>query len=229
MEADNSGGSQVWVPKSAKFGLGAGELIHLSYGQSSIYRVLPVNKDGVVQGGVAKLPITLQSSAMRARFANDGSLYVVGFRGWQTNAATECAFQRIRYNGSPLPVPAKMEYTSKGVKMTFSQELETELANDPASYNIERWNYVRGPMYGSGEFSVDHPDVAAEKSALEKESKDLRKHDSVPVDSATVSSDGKTVELIIPGMKPSHQLKVSYDLEDTGGEILKGDFYGTVY
>jgi len=229
MEADNSGGSQVWVPKSAKFGLGEGELIHLSYGQSSVYRVLPVNKQGTLQGGVTKLPITLQSSAMRARFATDGSLYVLGFRGWQTNAATECAFQRVRYNGQPLPVPAKLDYTPKGVKITFTRKLDAELAADPTSYKVERWNYVRGPMYGSGEFSVDTPDPEAEKAAIDKESKDIRKHDAASVESATLAADGKTVELVIAGMKPSHQLQVSFDLEDTGGEVLKGDIYATVH
>ena len=30
-------------------------------------------------------------------------------------------------------------------------------------------------------------------------------------------------------MKPSHQLKVAFDLESTEGAILKGDIYATVY
>jgi hypothetical protein len=229
MELDNSSGAQVWVPKFAKFGLNEGELLHLSYGQSSIYRVLPVKRGDSVQGGVSKLPIKLQSSAMRARFAQDGSLYVLGFRGWQTNAASECAFQRIRYNGTPLPVPARLDYTPTGVKITFAQKLDAQLAKDPSSYAIERWNYVRGPMYGSGEFSVDTPDPAAEQAAIEKESKDYRKHDSVAVESAKITPDGKTVELVIPGMKPSNQLKISFDLEATDGQIIKGEIDGTVY
>jgi hypothetical protein len=228
MEVDNSGGSQVWVDKKAKIGLAENELIHLSYGQSSVYRVLPVKNGDTLQGGVVKLPIKLQSSAMRGRFHDDGSLYLLGFRGWQTNAATECAFQRVRYNGKTLPVPDKLEYTSTGVKISFGSKLDAELANDPSSYGVERWNYVRGPMYGSGEFSVDEVDAAAEKEALAKESKGVRKHDTVTVESAKLASDGKTVELVLAGMKPSHQLKVSFDLEDSEGEILQGDIFATV-
>ena len=230
MEVDNSGGSQIWVPKGAKFGLNEGELVHLSYGQSSVYRVLPVKRGDTLQGGVSKLPIKLQSSAMRARFHNDGSLYLLGFRGWQTNAATECAFQRVRYNdGVVLNVPEKLEYTPNGVKITFATKLDKELATDPASFGVERWNYVRGPMYGSGEFSVDTPDAAAEEEAIKKESKNVRKHDTVAVESAKLSSDGQTVELVLAGMKPSHQLKISYDLETEDAKPIKNDIHATVY
>ena len=230
MSVDNSGGSQVWVPEGGKFGLPANTMLHLSYGQSSIYRVLPVARGNTFQGGVVKLPITLQSSAMRARFQTDGSLYALGFRGWQTNAATECAFQRIRYNEKTLvPVPEKMEYTDTGIRLKFGAKLDPELAGDVTSYNSERWNYVRGSQYGSGEFSVDEPDEVAEKAALEKESKDHHKHDTVEIKSAKLLPDGETVELELEGMKPAMTLKVAYDLEDKDAHILKGEIYATVY
>jgi hypothetical protein len=231
MSVDNSGASQIWVPEGADFGLATGTMLHLSYGQSSIYRVLPVPRaKGGVQGGVVKLPITLQSSAMRARFQKDGSLYLLGFRGWQTNAATECAFQRVRHNEDVIvPVPEKMEYTAKGIRLKFPSKLDKELAEDVASYGSERWNYVRGPQYGSGEFSVDKPDVEAEKLALERESKDHNKHDTVEIESAKLLADGQTVELELAGMKPCMTLKVTYDLEDTDGTIMAGAMYGTVY
>jgi hypothetical protein len=230
MSVDNSGGSQVWVPEGEKFGLPAATLLHLSYGQSTVYRVLPVARRTGIQGGVAKLPITLQSAAMRARFHPDGSLFVLGFRGWQTNAATQCAFQRIRHNQkSTVPVPEKMEYTATGVRLKFGVQLDQELAEDLASYNSERWNYVRGPQYGSGEFSVDHPDVDAEKAALEKESKGHNKHDTVEIKSAKLLPDGQTIELELVGMKPSMTLKLAYDLEDKQAHVLKGEIYATVY
>jgi len=230
MDVDNSGGGQVWVPKTAKFGVDAGDLLHLSYGQSTIYRVLPVPRGKTLEGGVVKLPIKLQSSAMRARFHTDGSMYVVGFRGWQTNAATEAAFQRVRYNeGAVVPVPNKLEYTKTGVRLHFAESLDAELANDPTSFSAERWNYVRGPQYGSGQFSVDKPDAAAEKAAMEGDSKAVRVRDTVEIESAKIGADGKSVELALAGWKPTMQLKVSFDLEGKEGEILKGDLYSTVY
>ncbi len=230
MSVDNSGGSQVWVPDFAKFGLETGELIHLSYGKSSLFRVLPVVANGKIQGGVAKLPIGLQSSAMRARFHPDGSLYVLGFRGWQTNAATESAFQRIRFNGEvPLTVPEKLEYTETGVKLTFPVKLDPELAEDPTSYAAQRWDYVRGPQYGSGRFSVDNPDKEAMAKALTSESKGYNNIDTVKIESAKLSEDGRTVDLLLEGMKPSMTLSIKYDLEDMDGEILKDEIHATVY
>lgn len=230
MDVDNSGGSQVWVPEFAKFGLKDGELLHLSYGKSSIFRVLPVVQNGKLQGGVVKLPIKLQSSAMRARFHQDGSMYALGFRGWQTNAATTSAFQRIRFNEEVgLNVPEKLEYTERGVKITFPVELDSELVEDTTSYSVQRWDYVRSSQYGSGEFSVDQPDEEARKKALESESKKLRNRDNVEVQAARLLEDRKTVELDIEGMKPSMSLKVGYDLEDLDGEVLNSEIHATVY
>jgi hypothetical protein len=230
MDVDNSGASQVWVPEGVDFGLNAGEMLHLTYGKSSIYRVLPVAGSGKAQAGVVKLPITLRSSAMRARFHSDGSLYVIGFRGWQTNAASEAAFQRIRYNQDvSVGIPEKLGYTDKGITLTFPVELDAELVEDTSSYSVQRWDYVRGMQYGSGEFSVDHPDVAARAQALNSESQQHRKRDNVIVESAKLSADGKSVELVLEGMKPSMSLKVAYDLEDTEGEVLKGEVHATVH
>ena len=230
MDVDNSGASQVWVPEHAKFGLKPGEMLHLSYGKSSIYRVLPVAGVAKPTAGVAKLPIQLRSSAMRARFHPDGSMYVIGFRGWQTNAASEGAFQRVRHiPDTPMNLPEKLEITDKGVRLTFPVKLDSELVEDLASYSVQRWDYVRGPQYGSGEFSVDNPDTAAREQALKAESQKHRQRDTVKVESAGLSDDGRTVEIVLEGMKPSMSLKVGYDLEDEDGEVVKGDIHTTVY
>ena len=229
MNVDNSGGSQVWVPPGVDFGLKAGELIHLSYGKSSLYRVLPSKVGDTMQGGVVKIPVKLQSSAMRARFHADGSMFVLGFRGWQTNAPTECAFQRVRYvKEEPVLIPTSQKITSTGVVLTFDQKLDEELATDVSSYTVERWKYVRGPQYGSGEFSIDAPDAAAEENALKAESQKVSKHDTVTVLSAKLLDDGKSVAIEIKDMKPAMQLKIGYDLETENGDVMIGEIFSTV-
>ncbi|MCM8528429.1 MAG: DUF1080 domain-containing protein, partial [Lentisphaeraceae bacterium] len=168
MEVDNSGGDQVWVTDS-RFGLREGELLHLSYGTSSIYRVLKETVKGQIQGGVVRLPVQLGSSAMRSRFnEKDGQLYVIGLKGWQTNAAKDAAFQRVRYTGKKVTVPSGLEIKKNGVVLQFDCELDKELAEDPNSYSVKWWNYLWGPQYGSGEFSVFNPDQNALKSGLIK-------------------------------------------------------------
>jgi hypothetical protein len=191
--------------------------------------VLPAAVGDALQGGVVKIPAKLQSSAMRARFHKDGSLYVLGFRGWQTNAPSECAFQRVRFvKDQAVLIPSAQKITAKGVILTFDQQLDDELATDPGSFAIERWNYVRGPQYGSGEFSVDNPDTEALENALKSESKNVRVHDKVEVLSAKLSPDKKSVELELKDMKPCMTLKIGYDLESTKGSVMIGTVYSTI-
>lgn len=231
MNVDNSGGGQIWVTEEAKIGIPAGELLHLSYGQSSIYHVLRQKiGEGSYQGGVTKLPLKLGSSAQRAAYHPDGSMYVCGFRGWQTNAANESAFQRVRYNEEAShPMPTALEVTQEGVKLTFAVELDEELANDSTSFTVQRWKYIRGPQYGSGHFSVDTPDADAEKAAIEKESKKHRVQDKVKVLSARLLEGGKSVLITLEGHKPSEQMKIDYDLESTDGDEFIGAIYNTIH
>jgi hypothetical protein len=231
MSVDNSGGGQVWVPETAKFGLQAGELIHLSYGQSTLYRVLKQDLGGAqVQGGVVRIPVNIKSSAQRSRFHPDGSAYLLGFRGWQTNASTDCAFHRIRFNDKPILIPNKLEVVSGGIRIGFEVALDKELAEDPKSYSIERWKYIYCKQYGSGEFSIDKPDAEREKNALEKESKGSEPvHDKVEVAAAHLLADGKSVMLDIPTLAPAMQMKLGYDLETTDGKEVIGAIYHTVH
>ncbi|MDB4541502.1 hypothetical protein N9192_01260, partial [Akkermansiaceae bacterium] len=231
MNVDNSGGGQIWVTEEAKIGIPAGELLHLSYGQSSIYHVLREKiGEGKYQGGVTKLPLKLGSSAQRAAFHQDGSMYVCGFRGWQTNAATEAAFQRVRYNEEAThPMPTALTVTDEGVKLTFEVELDEELANDPSSFTVQRWKYIRGPQYGSGHFSVENSDVEAEKAALVKESRKHRVQDKVKVLSAKLLEDGKSILITLEGHKPAEQMKIDYDLESTDGNEFIGAIYNTIH
>jgi mono/diheme cytochrome c family protein len=229
MRTDNSGGGQVWVPPTVDWGLKAGELIHLSYGKSSLYRVLRQEVDGLMQGGVVRIPVTLNSSAMRARFHQDGSLYVLGFRGWQTNAAKTQGLQRIRYTGQPVTIPNRLEATEKGIYIGFEKQLDPATVADPFNFKVERWKYIRCGQYGSGEFSIDNRDLEAEKQALVRPSKGHRKHDQVRVARSVLLPDGKTLFLVIPSMKPAEQMSIRYTLTFADATKAHGEIIHTVH
>jgi len=229
MKVDNSGGGQVWVPQGVNWGVKEGELIHLSYGKSSLFRVLKEEVNGVMQGGVVKIPVKLKSSAQRARFHKDGSLYVIGFRGWQTNAATRSAFHRVRYRGEAVPLPDQLKVTDKGVYIRFEKELNPEQVKDVHSFALERWKYVRSSMYGSGEFSIDNPDKDAEEKATKQEMKNYRKHDQVRVAYSTLLDDKKTVFLHIPDMKVAEQMTIAYKLKFADGSPAESTITHTVH
>ena len=211
---DNSGGGQAWVT-STKWGPFSGELLHCSYGQSSIYLVLKEFIGGQPQGGVVKIPVKLTSSAMRPRFNPvDGQLYNAGLRGWQSNAAKEGGFDRIRYTGKSVVSIAKLNVTKAGVALTFTQPLDKTAAEDVQNYSGERWNYQRTSNYGSPEFSVENPEKKG--------------HDKLDITAAKLSADGKTVTLAITALKPVNQQLLKFQLKTAGGVEFKQDVLHTI-
>ncbi|NRA36528.1 MAG: cytochrome C, partial [Planctomycetes bacterium] len=240
MTVDNSGGGQVWVDNNS-WGPYNGDMLHLSYGRSKIYKVMKQDVDGVVQGGVFELPLKLSSAAMRGRFNPvDKQLYVAGFRGWQTNAAKASALQRIRYTGKAVALPKDMRVTKKGIYISFTQKLDKELAEDISSYSIKWWNYLWSPQYGSAHYSVNNVDEEALQAGLNSETKAngtkgdkvtaaAFKGDDVPVQSVTLQADGKTVFLEIPSIRTVMQMEISLDLETEDGDLIITKIYNSIH
>ena len=215
---DNSGGGQAWVT-STKWGPFSGELLHCSYGQSSIYLVLKEFIGGQPQGGVVKIPVKLTSSAMRPRFNPvDGQLYNAGLKGWQSNAAKDGGFDRIRYTGKPVVSIAKLNVTKAGVALTFTQPLDKATAEDAQNYAGERWNYKRTSDYGSPEF----------KLTKSEDGKEQRGHDKLDITAAKLSADGKTVTLAISALVPVNQQLLKFQLKTAAGVEFKQDVLHTI-
>lgn len=215
---DNSGGGQAWVT-STKWGPFSGELLHCSYGQSSIYLVLKEFIGGQPQGGVVKIPVKLTSSAMRPRFNPvDGQLYNAGLRGWQSNAAKEGGFDRIRYTGKPVISVAQLHVTKTAVALTFTQPLDKASAEDAQNYSGERWNYQRTSNYGSPEF----------KLTKTEDGKEQRGHDKLDITAAKLSADGKTVTLAISELVPVNQQLLKFQLKTAAGVEFKQDVLHTI-
>ncbi len=214
-EADNSAGGQVWV-KGDKFGIPAGELLHLSFGRCKLYWLLRQTIDGQPQAGAVDLGLFFLSGTMRGRFRpEDGHLYVTGLNGWQTAARRDGCLQRVRYTGAPLRLPSGLKVETDGIRVTFTQKVDVAKARDAKRYKLEQWNYRWSGDYGSKHWSVARPDREG--------------HDEVPVESATVAADGRSVFLRVRGLRPVMQMKISYDLEGADGKPLRGAIYNTIH
>jgi mono/diheme cytochrome c family protein len=227
---DNSSGSQLWVPQDANWGPGLNsEMLHLSYGKSSIYRVLREEVNGQVQGGVQRMPIDLSIAGMRARFhPKTGEMYIIGFRGWQTSGGT--GLQRIRFTGNTTPQPVGLEAYENGMLVRFSSKLDKQSAQDPFRFAISKWKYMWTPQYGSGRFSIDHPDAAAEAKAWTTPSKGSHnKIDTVTIGASRLLEDGKSVFIYIPKMTTAMQMEIKMDLLDKKGNPFRETLYNTVH
>jgi hypothetical protein len=204
---DNSGGGQAWVT-SSKWGPLKDQLLHLSYGQSKMYVVLKEEKDGQMQGGVARIPVELSSSAMRARInSRDGQLYVSGLKGWQTNAKVNGGLDRIRYTGKPVHLPKSIKVKKDVVEIGFYEPLDPEAANSVSQFKFGAWNLKWSFNYGSPEIPVKE---------LELKTVELL-------------DDGKTVALHIPNLKPVHMAQIDYDIKSANGEEIKGRIDHTIH
>ncbi|MEM1442036.1 MAG: DUF6797 domain-containing protein [Verrucomicrobiota bacterium] len=226
---DNSSGSQFWVPEGSPWADHAGEMLHLSYGKSSVYRALVDEVDGQVQGGVYKLPIELTTAVMRGRFhPTSGHLYLIGFRGWQTNGGT--GFQRVRFNQAEKPVPQQLKAHRNGIVIEFSEALDPEVASDPRRYSVSKWDYVWGPQYGSGRFSIDNYDDEARRAALVEPSKGSQNQiDTVAVRAASLLEDGRSVFLYIPEMTPAMQMEIKMDLTAADSTPFRETIWNTIH
>ena len=242
-DVDNSGGGQAWVT-SDRWGPFAGRLLHTSYGTCSLYLALVDRQGDHVQGGVVKFPVKFLSGIMRPRFnAADGQLYVAGLRGWQSSAAQDACFQRVRYTGKPANMVTGLKVLKTGLELTFTDPVDAEDGADPDSYDVEQWNYLWCGEYGSDDYSASTPDFDAKvrelnrlrldpgknREAIEVLTKSLAKgRDVVKVESAKLSEDGKTVTLEVKDLKPVMQMRIRGKLKSADGKKLAVEVYNTI-
>ena len=167
------------------------------------------------QAAVVPLPGRFLSGVMRGRFnPRDGQLYVSGLRGWQTAAVRDGCFQRVRYTGQPFYLPIGYSVRSNGIQLSFSQPLKQSAAENVESYAIEQWNYRWTSTYGSPDFSLIDP---------AKEGRD-----KVPVKTAKLSGDDRSLFLEIPDLRPAMQTKIQYNLFTADGKTMRNEVYATI-
>ena len=211
---DNSCGGHVW-DTSDKWGPFQNRMLYLSYGKCALFGVLQERVGDVPQGGLFKFPFKFHSGAMRPRFHPiDGQLYVAGLKGWQTDGAKDSCFQRVRYTGAPVCMPEELHVTDKGITIAFTSALDTASAGDVENYSIEQWNYRWTQSYGSGEYKVSDPQ---EKG-----------HDPVEIKSVSVGTDDKCVTLVIEGLEPVMQMKITLNIKAANGATIPKEIAHTI-
>ncbi len=213
---DNSGGGQIWVT-SDKWGPFKGEMLHESYGKSSLFLVMKQSiSGGRLQGGVVRFPLRFTSSVMRAKFnAKDGQLYVAGLSEWQSNASRITGFDRVRYTGRKVYSVRGVKAVSGGVELSFSEPLDSASVADLQNWSGKRWNYERAEHYGSPEFQIAN----SKKQGRE----------AIDITAAKLSADGRSVTLAISDFKPVMQESIKWDLKAKDGTPIAQEIQHTVH
>ncbi len=215
---DRSPAEQVWV-RDDRWGLPKDSIISLSYGTGQILSVIHEPIQGVkhvnAQGAAFRLGVQFPTGIMRGRFhPADGQLYACGLFGWSSDRTSPGGFWRIRHTGAKVHAPVGYRVIKDGIVLTFNHPLDEETASDPDSYAIEQWNYKWTKDYGSPEFKV---------------SDGQKGRDTLKLKSATLSKDGRSVQLNIPDLKPAMQIRIQSNLDAADGGEIKLDLYGSIF
>lgn len=212
-EVDQSGAGEVWVPGGGdKMAFGGDALVHLSYGRPGPFRVYVDSTRQGVQGALIALPGEYRAPTLKGRVGpSDGQLYLAGFSVWGSRATEVSSLIRLRYTGRPSTLPISVRSGQQGVLIRFASPLDAASVANAAHFDVKRWNYVRSSAYGSGHFKLD--------GSAGEESLPVRAH---------LSSDGRTVLLVVPDMKPVMQMQLAYDVRSKAGASLRDTLYLTV-
>lgn len=189
---DNSSGGQVYVD-SDRWGPLKGKFVHTSYGAGTAFLLLRDEFDGWIQGAAVPLTGEFASGTHRGRFnPADGQLYVSGMAGWGSYTTDDGCFHRVRYTGENPQLPVAFHIHENGIRVSFSQPLDQQVAEVSGNHFAQAWNYRYSGAYGSPEYSTRQLG--------------LRGHDVMGIASATVFDDGKSLFLQIPDLQPVNQL-----------------------
>lgn len=195
---DNSSGGQAWISDS-RLGPIANQIVHTSFGSATAMLLLRDQVNGVDQGAVFVLPGEYRSGVHRAKVNPvDGQLYLSGMHGWGNYAIDSGSFQRLRFTGDDVLIPIGFHVFNNGVRIDFSHAIDSETSTDVTKQFAQCWNYRYSPGYGSKEYSVFAPTIAG--------------HDRLPITSAHVLEDSKSLFLEIPTIPKCNQLHLHLNL-----------------
>jgi hypothetical protein len=209
---NQSGAGQVWIKQqngsAPRMGALNGALVHIGYERPELFKIY-LDPDGA-QGAVMPLLSGFPSGLLNGRVnPRDGLLYVTGFQIFGSSGSRTGGIYRVRPGGVPCWLPREIRAEKRGILMSFDTPLSVDLAAELGRYAADRWNYRQTHQYGSGNYRTDNDEPGQE---------------AIPVSSAMLSMDGKSLFLGIRDMRPSHSLRLTYRLPAPGVEQVENAY-----
>lgn len=204
-----SPGQPVWDVTEGKFGPFRGQ-VFMGDVSSLLVRIDLEKVAGAYQGAV--FPFLrgqgLRIGGMHNAFGPDGALYIgQTVRGWMPTEGNE-GIQRIVWTGENPTEINTLRLADNGFRLTFTEPMATSAA-EPKNFQIRRFHYSYHALDGS--LRIDEVEV--------------------PVTSARLADDGRSVDLELLEVQPSfvYELIVSKNVESrTGHPLLNGTAYYTL-
>ncbi len=196
---NQSGAGQIWIrgteDKAPSMDALNDALVHIGYNRPEIFKIY-LDAEGR-QGAVMPLLSGFPSGLLNGRVHPvDGRLYVTGFQIFGSSGTRISGLYRVRPGTAKPWLPREIRAEERGVLLRFDDPLSPELAAELGRYSADRWNYRQTHAYGSGNYRLDGEPG----------------QDALPILSAKLSQDAKSLFLGIADMKPSHSLRLTYRL-----------------
>jgi glucose/arabinose dehydrogenase len=174
------------TPVTMKEGPYAGQLAVGDVTYGGLQRVFLEEVDGQLQGALYRMTQGLEAGVNEEAVGHDGDLYIggIGYDGnWGQNGKLRYGFQKLSSNDTVTMDILKTEITETGFDITYTKPLSAEtIAKLASAYEVDQWRYNATSSYGG-------PKIGQE---------------TLLVEGATVSADGKKVSLDVPGVKPGY-------------------------
>jgi glucose/arabinose dehydrogenase/mono/diheme cytochrome c family protein len=207
--------SQVWL-FDAKMGALNDEMVQICFNKPDLLRVLWNHRGSRPQASVVSIASDFATPPLNGSVnPADGQLYIAGFQiaGWGNTLKTLTGIERVRHTGAPSLTPREVIPTDRGILLRFDVALDPAKATNPDNYSFATWHYKRAFTYGSAQYKEDG------KTG----------NDWLTASSAYLSTDGKSVFIGVPGLKPVEQLRIGWALASAAGAEMRQNAYTTPY
>ena len=175
---------------------------------STVMRCFLEKVDGNYQGACFPFREGFGSGTL-ALLASGKSMFVGGTnRGWGSRGSKPFALERIDWTGrTPFEIH-EMRAKPDGFELTFTEPVDAVAARDVKSYSLITYTYIYQADYGSPEVDFTNPTIK----------------------SATVSTDDKSVKLVVDGLQAGHihELTAAGVKSKTGSPLLHPEAYYTL-
>ena len=172
------------------FGPFGGQILVGDQGQSKISRVFMEKINGEYQGVAWEFRSGFQSGVLRMTWGSDGSLFVGETnRGWGSAGDANQGLQRLTWNRKTPFEMLTVKAMPDGFEIEFTQPVNTKLAADISSYDVQSFIYKYHSVYGS-------PVV---------------NNANCPVKGVKVSEDGMKVRIIVDSLRKNYIHTISLD------------------
>lgn len=166
-----------------KFGPFSNQIFIGDFSLGVIMRATTEQVNGVWQGACYPFREGFDTGLLAVQFTPNGNLIAGGTnRGWPVRGPKAYAIQRLDWTGL-VPFEIK-EITARpdGFRISFTKPVDTDVAADPATYQLKTFTHMYRQAYGSPE--VDQTVPVAVK--------------------VNVASDGQSVDLKVDGLVQGH-------------------------